>query len=326
MLSLALGERQPSAERSAATFVTRHTIAETRRNRERILLVEDNITNQLVALKILGKFNYRAEVVANGLEAIEALQRISYDLVLMDCQMPEMDGFEATRRIRRGEAGDSHVATPVIAMTAHAMQGDREKCLEMGMNDYVSKPVDPAVLAKVLEKWLHEGSKETGQEETGNWKLETGEEEARNLKLETERESSGTNKPEAEIPVPVFDKAALSRRLMGDEELIREIISAFLQDIPRQIERLKGYLVTDDTASAERQAHTIRGAAGNVGGEALRAAAFEAEKAGRAKDAEKLKALVPELEERFGELRQAMETWECESTSSKEAKHENTDR
>ncbi len=110
--------------------------------------------NQLVARKILEKLDYRADVAANGKEALAALSTIPYDLVLMDCQMPEMDGFEATQAIRRGEAGAGRAGTPIVAMTARAMQGDREKCLDSGMNDYLSKPIDSGLLAKTLERWL----------------------------------------------------------------------------------------------------------------------------------------------------------------------------
>ena len=120
----------------------------------RILLAEDNVTNQLVGVTILKKLGYRVDVAANGQQAIKALKEIPYDVVLMDCQMPEMDGFEATRRIRSGDAGESRLATPIIAMTARAMQGDREECLEAGMDDYLSKPVSPKSLVTILDKWL----------------------------------------------------------------------------------------------------------------------------------------------------------------------------
>ncbi|MBP1657754.1 MAG: putative two-component hybrid sensor and regulator [Bacteroidetes bacterium] len=124
------------------------------RGQLRVLVAEDNQINQMVAIKILRKCGYRADAVANGAEAIEAIRQIPYDLILMDCQMPEMDGFEATRRIRNGDAGSRNAGLPIVAMTAHAMKGDRERCLESGMNDYLPKPVQPAVLGETLAKWL----------------------------------------------------------------------------------------------------------------------------------------------------------------------------
>ena len=134
-------------------IITRHTVAEVARCNARILLAEDNIINQKVAQNILGKLGYRADVVANGLEAVKALEMISYDIVLMDCQMPEMDGFEATAMIRNSESKVLNHAVPIIAMTANAMQGDREKCIESGMDDYLAKPVKKDELAVMIETW-----------------------------------------------------------------------------------------------------------------------------------------------------------------------------
>ena len=120
----------------------------------RILLVEDNPVNQRVALAMLKKLGIRTDVAANGQEAVQALQTVTYDLVLMDCQMPEMDGFEATRAVRQKESAASSPSIPIIAMTASAMQADREKCLQAGMSDFIAKPVQQGELAEMLARWL----------------------------------------------------------------------------------------------------------------------------------------------------------------------------
>ncbi len=135
-------------------IVTKHIVTEKRNRKKRILLVEDNFVNQKVALRILEKQGYRAEVAANGKEALEALQIASYDLVLMDCQMPVMDGYEATQKIRSSDFKNLNTKIPVIAMTANAMKGDREKCILAGMDDYIAKPVNPKDIQKTIERWL----------------------------------------------------------------------------------------------------------------------------------------------------------------------------
>jgi signal transduction histidine kinase/CheY-like chemotaxis protein len=137
---------------SSQPIITRHTIKESARNKPRILLAEDNPVNQKVALIHLRKLGYAAEVANNGREALEALEKDFFDLVLMDIQMPEMDGYQATQAIRRLKGKQRQV--PIIAMTAHAMKGDREKCLEAGMDDYLSKPVTPEKMKEKLSNWL----------------------------------------------------------------------------------------------------------------------------------------------------------------------------
>jgi PAS domain S-box-containing protein len=269
MMEAAIEERaappMPTASLGTPKALSRH---------RRILLVEDVITNQLVAVTILNKLGYRADVAANGEEALAALRTVPYDLVLMDCQMPEMDGFEATRRIRSGEGGPGHRRIPIIAMTAKAMQGDREKCLDAGMDDYLPKPIDPASLAKAMDRWL---SPDDG--------------------------ADAAAAPDKATGSPIFDRAGLSDRVTGSEEVIRQVLDLFLEDIPRRIEVLRSHIGAGDASRAGDEAHTIKGAAANIGGEALREVAFEIEKAGRTKDTVKLREMLPVLERRFQELK-----------------------
>ncbi len=274
-LALVLGRGETSKAAAIPGLVTRHTVSESQKRRVRVLMAEDNITNQKVALAILEKLGYRADAVANGREAIRALETMPYDLVLMDCQMPEMDGYEATRQIRSPGSAVRNRKVPVIAMTAHAMKGDRERCLEAGMDDYISKPVEPKVLAEVLERWVNRrrGEKEAGSK--GGPASATG---------------------------MVFDQAAFLDRVSGDKELAREVLQLFLEDFPRQIEVLREALARSEAELVRRQAHTIKGASGNIGALALQGIALRFEKAA---DGE-AEGLVREMEEAFMELKETL--------------------
>jgi CheY-like chemotaxis protein/HPt (histidine-containing phosphotransfer) domain-containing protein len=281
---------------AAPRIVTRHAVREMRRGAVRILLAEDNVTNQQVALGILKKLGLRADAVGDGAEALQALETIPYDLVLMDVQMPEMDGFEATGRIRDPQSAVLHHGIPIIAMTAHAMQGDRERCLEAGMDDYVTKPISPEALAEALDRWLpREAPVPAGPPSPAH--------------------ASGAPPQAAAAGEPqalVFDSAGMMERLMGDQELARIVVDGFLEDAPRLIEALRSSLDAGDAAAAIRGAHTLRGASATVGGEALRAVAWEMEKAGTAGDFGAVSAHLPELESEVGRLREAMERFSAE--------------
>jgi CheY-like chemotaxis protein/HPt (histidine-containing phosphotransfer) domain-containing protein len=252
-----------------------------RRRAVRILLVEDNIVNQQVAVGILKKLGLRADAVADGQEALKALETLPYDVVLMDVQMPVMDGLEATRRIRDPKSAvlDHHI--PIIAMTANAMQGDREKCLMTGMDDYVPKPVSPKALTAVLEKWLPRDSE--------------------NMSPPDSREKSRQSPPISpqEWGAVVFDKAGMLSRLMGDEDLATTVVTVFLDDMPLQIEALRACFSNQDTDSAMRQLHSMKSAAAHVGGEVLCAVALEMEKACKARALASAIALLPQLESQF---------------------------
>ncbi|HEY5281206.1 MAG TPA: ATP-binding protein, partial [Polyangia bacterium] len=248
----------------------------------RILLAEDNKTNQLVATGILKRLGVCADVVADGKQAVEALQSTVYDLVLMDLHMPEMDGLEATRTVRAAGSGVRSPAVPIIAMTASAMQGDRQTCLDAGMDDYIAKPVTPAALSALLEKWL--------------------------AKLPSSGPPIASTKASDPTTGPAtFDAAALLERAMGDHALAEAVARSFLADAPRRIAILRGHLEAGNAKDVELQAHTLKGAAATVGGEGLVSWALAIEQAGRAGDLASAGSAFAELAAEFERLRQAME-------------------
>jgi signal transduction histidine kinase/DNA-binding response OmpR family regulator len=154
-LRIVTGQPASFEEETTDQIVTQYSISESHKQHIRILLVEDNVINQKVALRILDKkLGYHADVVANGKEAVESLERFNYDLVLMDCQMPVMDGYEATGVIRNLNSDVRNHNIPIIAMTANAIEGDREKCLDAGMDDYISKPIDVVKLSGAIDRHL----------------------------------------------------------------------------------------------------------------------------------------------------------------------------
>jgi len=277
------GQRTPAADRGEGG----RPVSRPRSRASRILVAEDNITNQQVALAILQKLGYRADAVADGKEALTSLRSIPYDLVLMDCQMPEMNGYEATARIRDPRSGVRNPQIPVVALTAHAMTGDREKCLAAGMNDYAVKPVDVKALKAVLEKWLPrdgEGAPSSGVADR----------------------AAPTAVPREDSPM-VFDEAALVERLMGDRDVARTIVRGFLDDMPKQLASLESYLAAGDAAAVQRQAHTIKGAAAGVGGNAMRRAARAMEEAAKTGDLAAMAAQMGEMEKQFQAARNAMQ-------------------
>ncbi|MCP4213947.1 MAG: response regulator [bacterium] len=263
-------------------LVTRFTLTEERRHKYRILLAEDNLTNRKVATSILEKLGYWADAVVNGKEALEVMEKTDYALILMDCQMPEMDGYEASLKIRETEkekkiSGRPVSRIPIIALTAHAMKGDKEKCLAAGMDDYIAKPVDPQELTDKIEKWLNDTDKP----------------KAGDVAIVEDRD-----------PMPeVFDRPGLLDRIMGDEELLKNILETFVPDADNIITLLKEALGKQDFSELANHAHALKGAAANINAFALGEVAAEMEAAGTEEDFEKTKALMPRLLEQLEALK-----------------------
>jgi len=249
------------------------------RHEARILLAEDNPTNQLVMLTQLEKLGYQAEAVNNGAEVIEELARGHYDLVLMDCQMPILDGYEATRRIRQSD----YAGVPIVAVTAHSMAGDREKCLRSGMSDYLAKPVELHRLSEMLTKWLGRSAP-------------AGPNPARTVR---QIETSDSN--------AVFHEEALLGRLMNDRQLAGTIMKGFLSDFPSQLEKLRHRLDEADVPGAGLQAHLLKGAAATVAADSLSAVALEMECEGKAGRLDRVSALLPRAVEEFQHLKSTVE-------------------
>jgi CheY-like chemotaxis protein len=261
----------------------------------RVLVAEDNVVNQKVAVRQLQRLGYPVDVVANGLEALEALERIRYDVVLMDCHMPEMDGYEATRRIRSRLNGanpahngnrhgnrspEAHQAVRIIAMTANAMQSDREKCLQAGMDDYLSKPVQIQELQAVLERWTPAGR----------------------ASVETAR------------TVPVLNSQALAglRDLRepgepGEPDPVRECIGLFLEHTAQSLADLRLHFEAKDYARLRQVAHSLKGSCGNLGAERMAALCDgleQSSKMGAINGAEKF---ITQIESEYAAVRQALE-------------------
>ena len=234
----------------------------------RILVVEDNPTNQKVAAAILAKLGCRADIVEGGARAINLLQQADYDIVFMDCEMPDMDGYETARRIRDPSNQIRNSKVPIIALTAHALQGDREKCIAAGMSDYLSKPIEPEQLSQILSKWLQKPA------------------------------GGGEGAPKI-----LFDDKGLLARLSGDRALAQKILAGFLGDIPEQLKKLRHNIEQHDIPGTRLLAHTLKGAMATVSAPALQAVSLEVYQSATDADWPRAVAMQSLLEEEFEQLK-----------------------
>lgn len=223
----------------------------------RILLVEDNHINVVVAKGLIEMFGPIVDVANDGQQALEMLQKQHFDLIFMDCQMPVLDGYECSRRIRADDSGLIDPQIPIVALTANAMRGDREKCLSAGMDDYLAKPVESEMIYQKLKHWLSGRSGHPAQQDN------------------TIEESAPLD------AMQVFDQAEFSHRLMDDQELMQQVAQNFVQEMPRQLDNLQQALERGDVTAVAGLAHKIKGAAVNLAANHMAALAMQMEVAAK---------------------------------------------
>jgi two-component system, sensor histidine kinase and response regulator len=218
-----------------------------------------------------------ADAVGNGVEALEALRRADYDIVLMDCEMPDMDGFETSRRIRCPTSNLRNPGIPIIALTADALVGDREKCIAAGMNDYLAKPIEPRQLAEVLPKWLRPP--------------------------DAQREAPHLADTDSQPVLEVFREKELVARLSGDQALARTIVAEFLSDAPGQLQKLKRLIEQGDAKGVSAQAHTLKGAAATISAPGLCELTIQIQRAATDGELSRAAALLASVDKEFGGLK-----------------------
>ena len=267
---------KPDVPDQRPALVTRHSMREDRRPLS-ILLAEDNPVNQMVAVRLLEKMGHTVMVVANGRDAVLMLEEKDFSLVLMDVQMPEMGGFEATRVIREKEAA-THKHIPIIAMTAHAMKGDREQCLAVGMDGYIAKPIRPPELLAEIERF-------------------------------TRRPEPSPQRPPPAPEIDCIDWQAAWANLEGDRNLLSELALLFLDDLPKQLEAIHSAVEQHQGHDLERLAHRLKGSVGNFAAKPAFEAASRLEQIARQGDFSQVTPAVNVLESEIRRLQSALEKW-----------------
>lgn len=258
-------------------IITRYTILESKKYVRQILIVEDMETNLLTAKALIGKLGYKTDIAKNGVEAVNKHKQNPYDLILMDCQMPVMDGFEATRRIRENEKILKMDHIPIIAMTGNAFEKDRKKCFEAGMDDFISKPVEPDILSQKIRsnltdrlQFIKKKCPEKSEDEQGQ------EDGPGQIDIRTETAQSNVSKVNTETDM-CFNKDKLVERFGGDEEIIEIVLDSFLQEAPDLIEAIGHAIDENDAEGVRLNLHALKGSAANVNADLLRKAALDME-------------------------------------------------
>ncbi len=281
-------------------IVTRHTVKETKKSDLLILLVEDNVVNQNVAKGLIENMGYKIDVVNNGEEAIQILNKNKYDLILMDIQMPVMDGYKATAYIRSKKSDKIDYKIPIIAMTAHAQIKDRDRCLDAGMNDYITKPIELNILSKKINKWLF-------QKNINNLlKLEDKNEAILNQENKYPKNFNKQNKNSNFYQNNIFDKKILLDRLKNNKNLFKKIIKIFLDDHDALLIDLDKAVKDNDSKMIQFHAHKIKGASANINAELVKDAAYSLESLCRKNNLNGVQELVNRLNSEMVKLKSAL--------------------
>jgi PAS domain S-box-containing protein len=253
-----------------------HDLLKKERSKYKLLLAEDNLINQMVALRILIDCGYNITPVNNGIEVLNILKEKSFDLILMDVQMPEMDGYTATGEIRKFDT-----LIPIIALTAHALMGDKEKCIVAGMNDYVSKPIIPEKFVKVIDKWL-------------------------NIEIKQEKVTTAVKQQKNEV---VFDFSVLEKMSLNDKDFQVELLNSYLNDVDERFNRLMGFIESQNLPKMTAEAHTIKGASYSLGANKVGDIAYSIELSGRQKDLENVNQWIDKLASAISETKIIIEKY-----------------
>ncbi len=259
----------------------------------RILVAEDNPVNQKVAKIILEKMGCRVDIVSNGLEVLDMVCKLPYDAILMDCQMPEMDGYQATRELHIRQGKGELEAPPIIAMTANAMQGDRERCLSAGMNDYIPKPVDVDALKATLKRWIAapESQKQTTRETT---------------RVSRQRTLKVTQKI-GEENWPVVEEQALQNiRDIGETILLRELVKLFAQTLDEGLKDIESNYVNKQGKEMSRSAHKLKGGAANIGAKGLEIICLKLQNLGMSENLEEASYWISKLTQEAEHVRKKL--------------------
>jgi signal transduction histidine kinase/DNA-binding response OmpR family regulator/HPt (histidine-containing phosphotransfer) domain-containing protein len=284
------------------------SLPKTTRTNARILLAEDNEINQEVAVEILTNAGFRCDIVSNGREAIESVQKDQYDLVLMDCHMPEMDGLEATTTIREIEskgAVEYSESIPIVALTASALAGERERCLAAGMTDYLTKPLDPGELIKTIESHLTDLEKTLSSRGNGATSPGSNGESIQATSAIRTGDNESDDGPEKDTMLEVLDSDSLIERCMGKRDLAERLLKKFRQRLDSDLLEIVCSVDQGDAERTAMLAHTLKGASANLSAESLRIAAATLEQLGRGGTLDGAQECVENLKretERFLEL------------------------